>query len=140
MMLPTPPHDAGNPTGNPKRRGIVLFAHGSRDPLWKLPIEAVAQRLAQQQPAHAVACAYLELTTPDLMTVCTDMVAAGCMQVTVVPMFLGQGRHAREDLPLLVAALRERFPQLGITLQPAVGEDPRVLDLLAQIAGEVPAL
>jgi len=123
---------------NAPHRGIVLFAHGSRDPLWKLPIEAVAQRLARQQPAQHVACAYLELTTPDLMTVCSAMVDAGCNQVTVVPMFLGQGRHAREDLPLLIADVRERYPLLEIALQQAVGEDPRVLDLLAQIAGELP--
>jgi sirohydrochlorin cobaltochelatase len=51
-----------------------------------------------------------------------------------VPMFLGAGRHAREDLPVLLDAARLAHPQITFTLQPAVGEDSRLLDLLAQIA------
>ena len=46
--------------------GIVLFAHGSRDPLWRLPMDAVAQRITALNPAARVVCAFLELTTPDL--------------------------------------------------------------------------
>ena len=56
-------------------------------------------------------------------------------QITIVPMFLGTGKHAREDLPALVAGSAPRTPA-GATsaLQQPVGEDPRVLDLLAKIA------
>ena len=51
-------------------------------------------------------------------------------------MFLGAGKHAREDLPVLVEALRRAHPQVRLNLQQPVGEDPRVLDLLAKIALE----
>ena len=59
----------------PPDRAIVLFAHGSRDPLWRAPIEAVATRIAQQAPDCPVRCAYLELTTPDLPQAVADLVA-----------------------------------------------------------------
>ncbi|MCY7319378.1 MAG: CbiX/SirB N-terminal domain-containing protein [Ramlibacter sp.] len=49
-------------------------------------------------------------------------------------MFLGNGRHAREDLPLLLDQVRSQHPEVRFVLQPAVGEDPRLLDLLAKIA------
>ena len=52
------------------QRAIVLFAHGSRDPLWHRPIQAVADAIALRAPATPVACAYLELSTPDLHTTC----------------------------------------------------------------------
>ena len=42
-------------------KAIVLFAHGSRDPLWHKPMEAVAAQIATQAPDTPVACAYLEL-------------------------------------------------------------------------------
>ena len=64
---------------------------------------------------------------------------AGVRQLTIVPMFLGTGRHAREDLPLLAAALQEQHPDLQIALQQAVGEDPRMTALMAQIAVDPPA-
>ena len=117
-------------------RGIILFGHGSRDPLWRGPIEAVASRLAHREPAAQVRCAYLELMEPDLPAAAADLAGHGVTHITVVPMFLGTGRHAREDLPALVAGARLRHPDVEFRLQPAVGEDPRVVDLLAQVALE----
>jgi sirohydrochlorin cobaltochelatase len=51
-------------------------------------------------------------------------------------MFLGVGRHAREDLPELIRALKAAHPTVDITCQPAVGEQAKLLDLLADIALE----
>jgi sirohydrochlorin cobaltochelatase len=115
---------------------IVLFGHGSRDPAWRKPIEAVAGRLRAADAQVPVRCAYLELTTPDLATAVGELAAGGATAVRVVPMFLGVGRHAREDLPALVAALEKAHPAVAFELAPAIGEDERVLDLLATIAGE----
>ncbi len=116
------------------KRGVILFAHGSRDPLWRKPMDAVAQRVAEAQPGTPVRCAFLELTAPDLPTAGAEMVALGLEEIRVLPMFLGVGRHAREDLPLLMDALRQAHPQVRWVLQPTVGEDPRLLDLLAGLA------
>lgn len=114
--------------------GIILFAHGSRDPLWKLPIEAVAARIREREVDAQVTCAYLELTTPDLPSVAAQMIASGAMTLRIVPMFLGVGRHAREDLPVLVTQLQADHPQVRFELQAAVGENPLLIDLMAQIA------
>lgn len=117
-------------------KGIILFGHGSRDPLWRLPMETVAARLRAAQPGTPVRCAYLELDAPDLPAAAGELVAAGARHVTIVPMFLGTGRHAREDLPLLVDALVQAHPDASFVLQRPVGEDARVLDLIAKIALE----
>jgi sirohydrochlorin cobaltochelatase len=117
-------------------KAIVLFGHGSRDPLWRLPMETVATRLRTLQPEATVRCAYLELDAPDLPAAVAELVANGADHVTVVPMFLGTGRHAREDLPALVQALQDRYPQVRFELQKPVGEDARVLELIAKIALE----
>jgi sirohydrochlorin cobaltochelatase len=115
-------------------RAIVLFAHGSRDPLWHRPIQAVADAIALRAPATPVACAYLELSTPDLHTVCDSLISQGASALTIVPMFLGVGKHAREDLPALLTQLREQWPAIDFQLQAAVGENPRLISLLADIA------
>ena len=117
-------------------KAIVLFAHGSRDPLWHKPMEAVAAQIAAQAPGTPVACAYLELSTPDLPTVVDQLVSSGVTAISIVPMFLGVGRHAREDLPQIASELRTKFPHLVLTLTPAVGENARLVQLLADIALE----
>lgn len=123
-------------TDNPSPKAIVLFAHGSRDPLWHRPIEEVAAHIATLAPQAAVACAYLELSKPDLPTAVQTLVASGARHISILPMFLGVGRHAREDLPELVQQLRSTFPAIRFTLKPAIGEDPRLIILLAQLAIE----
>ena len=114
--------------------GIVLFAHGSRDPQWHRPMQAVAERIRQTQPSVAVQCAYLELTPPSLPEAVQTLAAQGVRDVRVVPMFLGVGKHAREDLPQLLATIRSAHSALNIDCLPPIGEQTAVIELLADIA------
>ena len=115
-------------------RGTILFGHGSRDPLWRKPIEAVASHIQGIAPEIYVRCAYLELTVPDLPTTAAELSALGVTTITVVPMFLGVGRHARDDLPLLMAALQDSHPHIEFALRPAIGEETLMIELMARIA------
>lgn len=135
-------------------QGILLFAHGSRDPLWRRPMEAVAERIRQTQPHLAVACCYLELCEPSLPEAASAMLAqlqnatdpvannadstrarpSNPLIIRIIPMFLGMGKHAREDLPQLATDLRIAHPGVEFEIAPTVGEDERVTALLAQIA------
>ena len=116
------------------QHGIILLAHGSRDASWCLPIEAVARQIRSIAAAVHVRCAYLELVRPDLAGAATDLAALGVTSVTVLPLFIGIGKHARQDVPRLVDELRARHTQIAFHLKPAVGEDLQVIDLLARLA------
>ena len=116
--------------------GVIVFAHGSRDPLWRRPVESVAQQIAQRDPAAAVRCAYLELCEPDLPSAAAELVAQGATEVRVLPLFFGMGKHAREDLPVLMEQLRMAHPGVEFRQLPTAGEDPRLTALLAQLALE----
>jgi len=115
-------------------RAIVLFAHGSRDPLWHGPIKAIATKIKEINPAQVVRCAYLELTEPSLIQVAQELSTLSCTELHITPLFLGVGKHAREDLPNLVQELKVSFPQMSITCAPSVGEDARVVELLAKVS------
>ena len=113
---------------------IILFAHGSRDPLWRLPIEAVATEIRRRHPVAQVSCAYLELCLPSLPQAADDMVAAGATHIRVFPLFLGVGKHAREDLSLIVEEIRSKHPQVRLELLATAGESAQLTALLADIA------
>ena len=116
------------------KTGLILFAHGARDPAWAAPFEAVAARVRRARPAAEVRLAFLEFMAPTLPEAGAALAAAGCAQVAVLPLFLGAGGHVRKDLPKLVEALREAHPAVAFTLHGAVGEDDSVIAAMAEAA------
>jgi sirohydrochlorin cobaltochelatase len=117
--------------------GLLLFAHGARDPQWARPFEAVAEQLRALRPEVAVALAYLEFMSPDLPSAGAQLALQGLTEVTVLPLFLGAGGHVRKDLPLLLAQLATQYPAVRWQLAPAVGEMPSVIAAMAQAASSV---
>jgi sirohydrochlorin cobaltochelatase len=118
----------------PTRTAVVLFAHGSRDPQWRAPIEAVATQIRACQPETQVCCAYLELCAPSLPEAAHQLAATGARHIKVFPIFFGVGKHAREDLPLLVQQIRAAHPDVLIELLPTAGEYQQLTALMADIA------
>jgi sirohydrochlorin cobaltochelatase len=119
-----------------KTRALILFAHGARAQSWAAPFERLRDLTAARLPqapgvSHvSVTLAFLELMEPRLPAEVARLVAGGVDDITVVPVFLGQGGHLLRDLPLLVAQLKIDHPGVAIKVAGAVGEDPAVLDAI----------
>jgi sirohydrochlorin cobaltochelatase len=115
-------------------RGIILLAHGSRDPQWRAPIEAVAAQIRTTAPGTPVLCAYVELCAPSLPEAAINLIAEGASSIRVFPLFFGVGKHAREDLPRLVNEIRANHPGVDVELLPTAGEYHELTALMAGIA------
>ena len=113
------------------KTGLILFAHGSRDPRWAEPFESVRSALAEREPGLPVRLAYLEFMTPGLDEAADALVADGCTRIDVLPLFLGTGGHLRRDLPPMVQAVSQRHPSVQARLHPAAGEAPAVVAAMA---------
>ena len=116
------------------RHGLLLFAHGARDPHWAEPFEAVVRRVREREPQLAVQLAFLEFMTPTLPDAAERLVRAGSTWVDVVPLFLGTGGHVRKDLPALLAGLVTAHPQVQWQLRRAIGEIDGVIEAIARAA------
>jgi sirohydrochlorin cobaltochelatase len=114
--------------------GLILFAHGARDPRWAEPFEAIAAAVLARAPAVDVRLAFLELMVPDLPTVANAMVADGCTRIDILPLFLGTGGHLRRDLPPLVDDIKARHPAIAVSLHAAAGEAPALIAAMANHA------
>jgi sirohydrochlorin cobaltochelatase len=116
------------------KRGIVLFAHGARDPEWALPMRRLAALVAAKDAGASVEIAYLEHLPPPLEEAVDKLRKAGVSDVTVVPVFIAQGGHLKQDLPRIIEAIRSADPKLVIRLAPPVGEIAAVLEAMAAYA------
>jgi sirohydrochlorin cobaltochelatase len=113
-------------------RALVLFAHGARDPRWAAPFQRLQQILQAKLPEVNVSLAFLELMKPTLPELLPQLMEAGCNDVTVVPVFFGQGGHVLRDLPALAAQLQQEHSGLNLKVAMAVGENEDVLNAIAQ--------
>lgn len=115
------------------RTSLVLLAHGSRDPRWRVPFDRLREELLADG-AGDVRVAFLEFGEPRLPEVVEACVEEGSRRVLVLPMFLGRGRHVDRDLPVLGEEIRARHRDLELELLPPVGEHPEVIAALGAAA------
>ena len=114
------------------QRALVLFAHGARDPRWAEPFQRLQQLTQAQMPDVTVSLAFLELMTPRLPDLVKALGQSGYTEITVVPVFFGQGGHVLRDLPLLLDQLWRDCPSVMINAAAAVGENAEVLNAIAR--------
>lgn len=111
-------------------KAIILFGHGARDPRWREPFDRLAELWRQQHPGTPVELAFLEMMQPSLEEAVANLSVQGATQITVVPVFFGQGGHLRNDFPVLLDACSAKFPGITLSATLAVGEDLAVLQAI----------
>jgi len=116
---------------NTVNKALVLFAHGARAASWAAPFERLRDLTQARTPDVAVSLAFLELMEPRLPERVAALTAEGITDITVVPVFLGQGGHVLRDLPLMVDQLRIDYPRATINVVEAAGENAAVLNALS---------
>lgn len=114
-----------------EKSALILFAHGARDPRWAAPFQRMQALIKKQLPQQDVELAFLELMAPSLHDAVAALATGGCRQITVVPVFLGQGGHVLRDLPVMIQDLKQSHPDVNFKLVEAVGENPAVLQAIA---------
>ena len=109
---------------------IILFAHGARDPEWAAPFGVIQRQLQAARPEVQVELAFQDFMTPTLDAAVAQAAARGAKRAVLVPLFMAQGGHLKQDLPLLVGKIREQHPQLELQLMPAIGDVPEILQAI----------
>ena len=110
--------------------GIILFAHGARDPNWARPLERLQRMLADRMPEAMIEPAYLEHMAPTLEEAAAQLVARGATELSIVPVFIANGGHLREDLPRRVEGLTAAHPGVAVRIAPPIGEVDTILSAI----------
>ena len=111
-------------------KAIILFGHGARDIRWREPFDRLATLWQAQHSDALVELAFLEMMQPSLEEAVATLLAKGAADITVVPVFFGQGGHLRNDFPVLLDVCKAKFPAVTLSATPAVGEDLAVLQAI----------
>jgi sirohydrochlorin cobaltochelatase len=112
-------------------RGIVLFAHGAREPQWAEPFARIRDRVRAARPECPIELAFLEIMAPTLEEAIASVIEQGAPAVTVYPLFMAQGGHLKQDLPRILEQIRASHPRIPIALEPPIGEVHEILEAIS---------
>jgi sirohydrochlorin ferrochelatase len=110
-----------------ERPGLVIVAHGSREPGWDEPVKAFAADVGGTPGVadafEPVQMAFLEETEPRVSAAVELLLQAGCPRILVAPLFLTVSTHLAEDLPAVLglevpAHVRQRVAAEGHPMLP----------------------
>jgi uncharacterized protein (TIGR01244 family) len=111
-------------------QGLLLVAHGSKDPEWTVPFREI-EASAQREFPGPIVLTYLESATPSVAQGIDQLLSDGATQITVAPLFFAVGSHVRTDIPTLLRQAAEQHPQVTFNVLPAVGLLPAVQRLIS---------
>ncbi|MBK8522971.1 MAG: CbiX/SirB N-terminal domain-containing protein [Betaproteobacteria bacterium] len=117
-----------------EKSALILFAHGARDPEWANPMRRVRAAVLQRNPSLRVELAFLEFMSPNLGDCARALVEEGYEAISVVPMFIAQGGHLKNDVPVLMDELRNAHPDIRFVLSLPVGEAEAIVQAMATYA------
>jgi sirohydrochlorin ferrochelatase len=118
----------------PARLGVVLVAHGSRDPRAAAATRALTRAVSLARPDWDVHSSYLDHSLPRPAQVLSGLAQS---RAVLVPLLLTAAYHGRVDVPGEVAAARAAGARLEIAVSDVLGPvSPGLLDgLIRRLPG-----
>ena len=125
----------------PADGAVLLMGHGSRDPEGAAEFLAVAEAVRAALPGLPVEAGVLEFAgpvAPAIPEAFARCVARGARRILALPVLLHFGGHATADMPLQVAAARDRCPGVDIRLAQPLSSHPALLDIVTERCAATP--
>ena len=114
---------------------VILFCHGSSDPLWAAPFRTLTLELQKTYGEDKVHLGFLERSEPDLETLVRKIAKLGAAHLKILPVFLSAGKHLREDVPPLLVEFDKEYQDLTFELLDPVGRQQAFMDMLEHLVG-----
>ncbi|MDW7684106.1 MAG: CbiX/SirB N-terminal domain-containing protein [Bacillota bacterium] len=112
------------------KTAVLLFGHGSRRDEANDALVRLCGLVERKRPGTKIAHAFLQFAKPDLPAALEALSGQDIDEVTVVPIFLYEGIHIREDIPEILSAEADKHPQMRLVLAPVLGIDERMAEIV----------
>jgi len=110
--------------------GFIVLGHGSKVSETVDILKDITDSLRKRLRLDAIHYAALQFNEPGLPEVINMLVEAGTNDIVVLPLFLTDGNHVREDIPGIINEECAKHPSVIIKLACHIGADMRITDIL----------
>jgi sirohydrochlorin ferrochelatase len=111
--------------------GILLLAHGSREGDTEKTMRTITEYVKAELQNDMVEEAYLQFRDKNLRTGLLGLMERGAEKIIVIPYFLFEGVHIKEDIPAEIKEFCAEYPHVEISMGSTLGADKRLAEIVA---------
>ena len=117
--------------------GFIVLGHGSKVEETREILKGIAATLRSRLQSEFVRYAALQFNEPDLPEVIESLADEGVTELIIMPLFMVDGNHIRQDIPEIIRDEEAKYPALKIKVAEHIGPDVRIADILIERANEL---
>jgi len=119
------------------KKGLLIIGHGSRSNEAKKGFSDMIDIVKEKTDKYIIKGAYMEISKPFIPEVVEEMVNEDIKDITVVPYFLYEGIHIKEDIPHIIEELDNKYEGVNFKISKPLGVEPVLGDILLERAESV---
>ncbi|MGL4790322.1 MAG: sirohydrochlorin chelatase [Anaerotignaceae bacterium] len=112
-------------------KGVLVLAHGSKAKETEVAFEKVVSMAKDMLGEVIIEPAYLQFADVNLEKGLNNLIAKGVTEIDVVPYFLFEGLHIKEDIPAEIKEYLKDRSDIKINMKNVLGVDQRLAEILA---------
>lgn len=117
--------------------GVLLLAHGSREGDTEKTMQTITQYVKEELNNDMIEEAYLQFRDKNLEHGLKSLIARGADTIAIIPYFLFEGVHIKEDIPNEIKGFMKDYPDVTITFGSTLGADRRLAMIVADRVKEI---
>jgi len=117
-------------------KGVLIVGHGSRRKETGQILESVVEMARKKLREIPTEIAYMEFSERSIPAGLDALIAQGVNDIAVVPYFLFDGVHIKEDIPQMIEEYRSAHPGIKFKMGKPLGADQRIAAILADRISE----
>ncbi len=110
--------------------GILIVAHGSRARETEVTLEKIIDIVKEKLKDCLIEYGFMEFSDKNISKGLNSLMEKGVNKIKVVPYFLFDGIHIKEDIPNEINEIMKNHKDVKVTFTKTLGTDERLADIL----------
>lgn len=118
-------------------KGILVLAHGSREKSAEVTLRKIISILKEEIKDCIIEYALLQFSQANVKNALDKLVERGAKNIKIIPYFLFEGVHIRENIPKEIDEYMKSNKDVKISIGKTLGTDKRLVEILIDRVKEV---
>lgn len=120
-----------------QKQAVIILGHGSKSSQAIDDFNYVVDLLKQKMDNEFVFGAHMEMAQPSLEDVVKNLDGRDVGKVIILPYFLFNGNHIKEDIPEKIEALKNLYLTMSFEFGTPIGKEPLMADIMLKKVQEL---